>query len=234
MNIRLKILAIFILTLIIGVGGGYLYYSLITQRIVIGDPESLMYEYHPEPVVIPGVNLSNVNVKKVRRNTKEYDEMVVPDAGRKLPSEGTVGGIGSSSSGGLSGFGGYSYRRGTIESTNGGGGGAGGGGMMAYGSGGRSGGDNASGGYSSGGGMMGGTAPVLASRVPTTTTPPTMDGGTTILVDPMVDPNESDRVPVGEGMWILMLMALVYGVIKSPPAIRRRVKSEELKHIHGD
>ena len=91
MNIRLKILAIFILTLIIGVGGGYLYYSLITQRIVIGKSESLMYEYHPEPVVIPGVNLSNVNVKKVRRNTKDYDEMVVPGAGRKLPSEGTVG-----------------------------------------------------------------------------------------------------------------------------------------------
>ena len=67
MNIRHKILAIFILTLIIGVGGGYLYYSLITQRIVIGKSESLMYEYHPEPVVIPGVNLSNVNVKKVRR-----------------------------------------------------------------------------------------------------------------------------------------------------------------------
>ena len=227
MNIRLKILAIFILTLIIGVGGGYLYYSLITQRIVIGEPESLMYEYHPEPVVIPGVNLSNVNVKKVRRNTKDYDEMVVPDAGRKLPSEGTVGGIGSSSSGALSGFGGYSYRRGTIESTNGGGGGAGGGGMMAYG-GGRSAGGDVSGGYSSGGGMMGGTSPLMVPR--TKNNPPTTGGGI-ILVDPgtYTTPGEEvgNPIPVGEGWWILMLMALVYGVIKSPSAIRRRVKSEE-------
>ena len=228
MNIRHKILAIFILTLIIGVGGGYLYYSLINQRIVIGEPESLMYEYHPEPVVIPGVNLSNVNVKKVRRNTKDYDEMVVPDAGRKLLSEGTVGGIGSSSSGGLSGFGGYSYRRGTIESTNGGGGGAGGGGMMAYGSGGRSAGGDVSGGYSSGGGMMGGTSPLMVPR--TKNNPPTTGGGI-ILVDPgtYTTPGEEvgNPIPVGEGWWILMLMALVYGVIKSPSAIRRRVKSEE-------
>ena len=227
MNIRHKILAIFILTLIIGVGGGYLYYSLITQRIVIGEPESLMYEYHPEPVVIPGVNLSNVNVKKVRRNTKDYDEMVVPDAGRKLLSEGTVGGIGSSSSGGLSGFGGYSYRRGTIESTNGGGGGAGGG-MMAYGGGGRSAGGDVSGGYSSGGTMMGGTSPLM---VPKTKNDPPRTGGGIILVDPgtYTTPGEEvgNPIPVGEGWWVLLLLALGYGVIKSPYAIRRRVKSEE-------
>ena len=227
MNIRLKILAIFILTLIIGVGGGYLYYSLITQRIVIGEPESLMYEYHPEPVVIPGVNLSNVNVKKVRRNTKDYDEMVVPDAGRKLHSEGTVEGIGSSSSGGLSGFGGYSYRKRTIESTNGGGGGAGGG-MMAYGGGGRSAGGDVSGGYSSGGTMMGGTSPLMVPR--TKNNPPTTGGGI-ILVDPgtYTTPGEEvgNPIPVGEGWWVMLLLALGYGVIKSPPAIRRRVKSEE-------
>ena len=227
MNIRHKILAIFILTLIIGVGGGYLYYSLITQRIVIGEPESLMYEYHPEPVVIPGVNLSNVNVKKVRRNTKDYDEMVVPDAGRKLLSEGTVGGIGSSSSGGLSGFGGYSYRKRTIESTNGGGGGAGGG-MMAYGGGGRSAGGDVSGGYSSGGTMMGGTSPLMVPR--TKNNPPTTGGGI-ILVDPgtYTTPGEEvgNPIPVGEGWWVLLLLALGYGVIKSPYAIRRRVKSEE-------
>ena len=227
MNIRHKILAIFILTLIIGVGGGYLYYSLITQRIVIGEPESLMYEYHPEPVVLPGVNLSNVNVKKVRRNTKDYDEMVVPDAGRKLHSEGTVEGIGSSSSGGLSGFGGYSYRKRTIESTNGGGGGAGGG-MMAYGGGGRSAGGDVSGGYSSGGTMMGGTSPLM---VPKTKNDPPRTGGGIILVDPgtYTTPGEEvgNPIPVGEGWWMMLLLALVYGVIKSPPAIRRRVKSEE-------
>lgn len=230
MNIRLKILAIFILTLIIGVGGGYLYYSLITQRIVIGEPESLMYEYHPEPVVIPGVNLSNVNTRKIRRHAMNNDVLAIPDASTILPSEAIIGKIGSSSTSTTSGFGGYSYRKRTIESTNGGGGGAGGG-MMAYGGGGRSGGDNASGGYSSGGGMMGGTSSLLAPRNDKYK-PPT-NGNGIILVDPGTYTTQGgeitgqNMIPVGEGFWILMLMALVYGVIKSPPAIRRRVKSEE-------
>ena len=224
MNIRLKILAIFILTLIIGVGGGYLYYSLITQRIVIGKSESLMYEYHPEPVVIPGVNLSNVNTRKIRRHAMNNDVLAIPDASTILPSEAIIGKIGSSSTSTTSGFGGYSYRKRTIESTNGGGGGAGGG-MMAYGGGGRSAGGDVSGGYSSGGTMMGGTAPVLAPRYKPTTNPP-MTGGGVILVDPMTDPT-GNPIPVGEGWWVLLLLALGYGVIKSPPAIRRRVKSEE-------
>ena len=226
MNIRLKILAIFILTLIIGVGGGYLYYSLITQRIVIGEPESLMYEYHPEPVVIPGVNLSNVNTRKIRRHAMNNDVLAIPDASTILPSEAIIGKIGSSSTSTTSGFGGYSYRKRTIESTNGGGSGINSTGMLAYGGGSsRSGGNNASGGYSHGGTMMGGPAPVLAPRYKPTTNPP-MTGGGVILVDPMTDPT-GNPIPVGEGWWVLLLLALGYGVIKSPYAIRRRVKSEE-------
>ena len=228
MNIRHKILAIFILTLIIGVGGGYLYYSLITQRIVIGEPESLMYEYHPEPVVIPGVNLSNVNTRKIRRHAMNNDVLAIPDASIILPSEAIIGKIGSSSTSTTSGFGGYSYRKRTIESTNGGGGGAGGGGMMAYGSGGRSAGGDVSGGYSYGGTMMGGTSPLMVPR--TKNNPPTTGGGI-ILVDPgtYTTPGEEvgNPIPVGEGWWVLLLLALGYGVIKSPFAIRRRVKSEE-------
>ena len=227
MNIRLKILAIFILTLIIGVGGGYLYYSLITQRIVIGKSESLMYEYHPEPVVIPGVNLSNVNTRKIRRHAMNNDVLAIPDASTILPSEAIIGKIGSSSTSTTSGFGGYSYRKRTIESTNGGGGGAGGG-MMAYGGGGRSAGGDVSGGYSSGGTMMGGTSPLM---VPKTKNDPPRTGGGIILVDPgtYTTPGEEvgNPIPVGEGWWMMLLLALVYGVIKSPPAIRRRVKSEE-------
>ena len=216
MNIRLKILAIFILTLIIGVGGGYLYYSLITQRIVIGEPESLMYEYHPEPVVLPGVNLSNVNTRKIRRHAMNNDVLAIPYASTILPSEAIIGKIGSSSTSTTSGFGGYSYRRGTIESTNGGGGGAGGGGMLAYGGGSsRSGGNNASGGYSHGGTMMGGTAPVLAPPRNDKYKPPT-NGNGIILVDPMTETMTDgttmlgERVSVGEGWWILMLMGIAY------------------------
>ena len=224
MNIRHKILAIFILTLLVVLGGGYAYYSLI-KEIQKMDEEYVTDVYYQEPTVIPGVNLGNVNPKKVRRNTKDNAPLVVPDAGRKLPSEGTVGGIGASSSGALTGFGGYSYRKRTIESTGGAGGGMSGGGMMAYGGGSRTGGDHASGGYSSGGGMMGGTSPLMAPRYKPTTNPP-MTGGGVILVDPMNDPT-GNPIPVGEGWWVLLLLALGYGVIKSPPAIRRRVRSEE-------
>ena len=206
MNIRHKILAIFILTLLVVVGGGYAYYSLI-KEIQKMDEEYVTDVYYQEPTVIPGVNLGNVNPKKVRRNTKDNAPLVVPDAGRKLPSEGTVGGIGSSSSGALSGFGGYSYRKRTIESTNGGGGGAGGG-MMAYGGGGRSAGGDVSGGYSSGGGMMGGTSPLMAPRYKPTTNPP-MTGGGVILVDPMNDPT-GNPIPVGEGWWVLLLLGIAY------------------------
>ena len=228
MNIRHKILAIFILTLLVVLGGGYAYYSLI-KEIQKMDEEYVTDVYYQEPTVIPGVNLGNVNPKKVRRNTKDNAPLVVPDAGRKLPSEGTVGGIGASSSGALTDFGGYSYRKRTIESTGGGGGGMSGGGMMAYGGGSRSGGDYASGGYSSAGTMMSGTSSLLVPRTKPTTPPIT--GGGIILVDPgtYTTPGEEvgNPIPVGEGWWILMLLALGYGVVKSPFATRRRVRSEE-------
>ena len=97
---------------------------------------------------------------------------------------------------------------------------------MAYSGGSRSGGDNASGSY--GGTMMGGTSPLMVPR--TKNNPPTTGGGI-ILVDPgtYTTPGEEvgNPIPVGEGWWVLLLLALGYGVIKSPYAIRRRVKSEE-------
>lgn len=209
MNNRLKILIIFILTLIITVGGGYLYYTQLT-KIQKMDEEYLTEVHYREPVVIPGVNLGNVNPKKVRRNSKDNEPLIVPDAGRKLPSEGTVGDIETSSTGRLTGFGGHTYPKRTIESNNGGGSGAGGGNMLAYSGSSRSGGSSSAGGYSSGGTMMGGTAPVMAPRIPTTS-PPTVGTGT-ILVDPMNDPLESERVPVGDGLWILIALALGYSI----------------------
>ena len=76
--------------------------------------------------------------------------------------------------------------------------------------------------------MMGGTSPLMVPR--TKNNPPTTGGGI-ILVDPgtYTTPGEEvgNPIPVGEGWWMMLLLALVYGVIKSPPAIRRRVKSEE-------
>ena len=224
MNNRLKILTIFILTLVVAVGGGYLYYSMITD-LQQSDEEYITGVYYEQPVVIPGVNMGNVNPNKVRRSAERLQSGAnLPDTKTKLPSEIAVGSAGSSSSGTLSGFGGYSYRKKAAESSYSGTGGFAGG-MIAYGGGSRSGGGDVSGGYSSGGTMMGGTSPLMAPRYKPTTNPP-MTGGGVILVDPMNDPT-GNPIPVGEGWWVLLLLALGYGVIKSPPAIRRRVRSEE-------
>ena len=226
MNNRLKILTIFILTLVVAVGGGYLYYSMITD-LQQSDEEYITGVYYEQPVVIPGVNMGNVNPNKVRRSAERLQSGAnLPDTKTKLPSEIAVGSAGSSSSGTLSGFGGYSYRKKAAESSYSGTGGFAGG-MMAYGGGSRSGGDNASGSY--GGTMMGGTSSLLVPRTKPTT-PPTTGGGI-ILVDPGTYTTPGDEVgnpiPVGEGWWVLLLLALGYGVIKSPFATRRRVKSEE-------
>jgi len=42
--------------------------------------------------------------------------------------------------------------------------------------------------------------------------PPIQD---VILVDPMTDPNEADRIPVGEGWWILLIFASAYLIYKN-------------------
>ena len=219
MNNRLKILTIFILTLVVAVGGGYLYYSMITD-LQQSDEEYITGVYYPKPVVIPIATQENVFQKKERIKNTNFPVQEMPE----LSSESSVREFGVATSGTLSGFGGYSYRKKAAESSYSGTGGFAGG-MIAYGGGSRSGGGDVSGGYSSGGTMMGGTSPLMAPRYKPTTNPP-MTGGGVILVDPMNDPT-GNPIPVGEGWWILMLLALGYGVIKSPPAIRRRVRSEE-------
>ncbi len=210
MNNRRKILTIFILTLVIAVGGGYLYYSMLTD-IRQSDEEYLTGVYYEEPVVVPGVNMGNVNPKKVRRNTKVNAPLIVLDAGQKLQSEIAVGSVGLYSSSTLSGIGGYSYRKKAAESSYSGTGGFAGS-MMAYGGGSNSGGDNASGGYSSGGTTMGGTSSLLVPRNNNYKNPPTTGNGI-ILVDPMTDP-KGNPIPVGEGWWMLMLLALGYAPLR--------------------
>ena len=215
MNNRLKILTIFILTLVVAVGGGYLYYSMITD-LQQSDEEYITGVYYEQPVVIPRVNMGNVNPNKVRRSAERLQSGAnLPDTKTKLPSEIAVGSAGSSSSGTLSGFGGYSYRKKAAESSYSGTGGFAGG-MMAYGGGSRSGGDHASGGYSSAGTMMSGTSSLLVPRTKPTTPPIT--GGGIILVDPgtYTTPGEEvgNPIPVGEGWWILLLLALGYAPLR--------------------
>ena len=206
MNIRLKILAIFILTLVIAVGGGYLYYSLLTD-LQQSDEEYIAGVYYPKPVAIPIATQENVFQKKERIKHTNFPIQKMPD----LPSESSVREFGVATSGTLSDFGGYSYRKKATESTYSGTGGFAGS-MMAYGGGSNSGGDNASGGYSSGGTTMGGTSSLLVPRNNHYKNPPTTGNGI-ILVDPMTDP-KGNPIPVGEGWWMLMLLALGYAPLR--------------------
>ena len=87
-------------------------------------------------------------------------------------------------------------------------------GPMAYGG---SRGSSASSSFGSSGGMMGGTS--------ATTSPsafvPFAPGTTNVpLSDPGADPDPNSMIPVGNGVWILIVMALGYGLIKSPPPPR--------------
>ncbi len=44
--------------------------------------------------------------------------------------------------------------------------------------------------------------------------PPFTGGNNTIIIDPGVDPNPDNKIPVGDGVWILSILALAYGLKK--------------------
>ncbi len=209
MNNRLKILIIFILTLLIVVGGGYTYYMMITQRIA--PREAGMF--NPGNVVTPEVSVGNKNTKKRLANRpKVYQSLHVKnltDAG--LPSEGTLRGMNAQPDETLPGFRGYSYRRTAKEDDYTAQNGAAGGNLMAYRSGYRNG--NTQGAtYSSGGTSMGSTSSLLVPRNGNYN-PPTNGG--IIIVDPMTDPT-GQKIPAGNGIWILLILAAGYAWRKKP------------------
>ena len=229
MNISKKIAEIILLTLAVVMGGGFVYYTMLSD--IQMDSKSVSNIYIQKPVS-PTVQLDNINSTNSRRissNTQQKNAIKMPRAAATplhrdvqpgmfptIPANNQPGNIN------------YTYKlrnkrnSDTYQSS-----GNGTADILAYGRhGSQTDGEVSTQGT---GGITltepGATSPFAVPRNPNGTPPANGEG--IILVDPMTDPLAENQIPVGEGGWILLLLALGYGVIKSPFATRRRVRSEE-------
>ena len=211
MNMKKKISEVILLTLAVVMGGGYVYYSLLTNSndnfnknttVVFNDVQIGSSNNKP----------GSIYSKKPQRTASgQHNTTTSGVSGLQLPSLTELSAVGSHESGVLSGSTGYSYSYNakTRDKINPSTSGTGIGGMLAYGSSGRgTGGDEQT--ASDGVGTVitapGATTPFA---VPLRPESPTGQNGL-ILVDPMTDPIATDRIPVGEGGWILLLLVVGY------------------------
>ena len=228
MNIRKKLAEIILLTLTVVMGGGFVYYTMLSD--IQMDSKSVSNIYIQKPVS-PTVQLDNINSTNSRRtssNTQQKNVIKMPSAAATpLHRDVQPGMIATTPANNQPGNISYTYNlRNKRNSDTYQGSGYGTTDILAYGRrGSRTDGEVSTQGT---GGITltepGATSPFAVPRNPFA--PPSNDEGI-ILVDPMTDPLAENRIPVGEGWWVLLLLALGYGVIKSPFATRRRVKSEE-------
>ena len=220
MNIKKRISEIVLLTLAVVVGGGYIYYSLLTNSNDNFNKNTTVV-FNNMPVGSSNSKPGNIYAKKPQRTASgQHNTTTSGVSGLQLPSLNEMSAVGSHSSDMFSGNTGYSYSYNakTRDKINPSTSGTGIGGMLAYGSSGRG-----TGGYeqtaSDGVGTVitapGATTPFA---VPLRPESPTGQNGL-ILVDPMTDPIVTDRIPVGEGGWILLLLVVGYAGWKrtAPP-----------------
>lgn len=228
MNIRKKLAEIILLTLTVVMGGGFVYYTMLSD--IQMDSKSVSNIYIQKPVS-PTVQLDNINSTNSRRtssNTQQKNVIKMPRAAATpLHRDVQPGMIATTPANNQPDNISYTYNlRNKRNSDMYQGSGYGTTDILAYGRrGSRTDGEVSTQGT---GGITltepGATSPFAVPRNPFA--PPSNDEGI-ILVDPMTDPLAENRIPVGEGWWVLLLLALGYGVIKSPFATRRRVRSEE-------
>lgn len=220
MNIKKRISEIVLLTLAVVMGGGYIYYSLLTNSNDNFNKNTTVV-FNNMPVGSSNSKPGNIYAKKPQRTASgQHNTTTSGVSGLQLPSLNEMSAVGSHSSDMFSGNTGYSYSYNakTRDKINPSTSGTGIGGMLAYGSSGRG-----TGGYeqtaSDGVGTVitapGATTPFA---VPLRPESPTGQNGL-ILVDPMTDPIVTDRIPVGEGGWILLLLVVGYAGWKrtAPP-----------------
>ncbi len=210
MNFRKKISEILLLTLAVVVGGGYVYYSSLTDT---GDrfSKNTTVVFNNAPVVGSKTRLENVRTKRQHKAYGNHQNTVDPlPSGTQLPSSVGYQATGSHTVGLLSGSTGYSFRAKTPDKTNLSTGGFGAGGMLAFGSGGGRSSDNGLSAQNTGGVMLsepGATSPFAGSIRPNSV--PKQNNGL-ILIDPMNDPLDYERIPVGDGGWVLVILAIGY------------------------
>ncbi len=224
MNIRKKIAEIILLTLTVVMGGGFVYYTMLSD---IQMDSTNIYIQKPVSPTVQLDNIYSTNSRRTSSNTQQKNVIKMPSAAATpLHRDVQPGMIATTPANNQPGNISYTYNlRNKRNSDTYQGSGYGTTDILAYGRrGSRTDGEVSTQGT---GGITltepGATSPFAVPRNPFA---PPSNGEGIILVDPMTDPT-GNPIPVGEGWWVLLLLALGYGVIKSPPAIRRRVKSEE-------
>ena len=225
MNIRKKIAEIILLTLTVVMGGGFVYYTMLSD---IQMDSTNIYIQKPVSPTVQLDNIYSTNSRRTSSNTQQKNVIKMPSAAATpLHRDVQPGMIATTPANNQPGNISYTYNlRNKRNSDTYQGSGYGTTDILAYGRrGSRTDGEVSTQGT---GGITltepGATSPFAVPRNPFA---PPSNGEGIILVDPMTDPLAENRIPVGEGWWILMLLALGYGVVKSPFATRRRVRSEE-------
>ena len=211
MNIKRKISGIMLLTMVILIGGGFVYYSILSD---IRQVPGAVYTLNLQKAESPTVRLDNINSKnRSSASHKQQEKLSVARASttplnNEVRREASVSISGNIQSGSTSYT--YSKKNRDTKSTYQDGG-FGSTSMLAYGS--NRGRDKGSEQSVQTFGAVGITEPGASSpfAVPRNpyATPPT-NGEGIIMVDPMTDPLVTNRIPVGEGGWILLMLALGY------------------------
>ena len=215
MNIRKKLAEILLLTLTVVMGGGFVYFTMLSDIRQEPGSVSIIYLQKAES---PTVRLDNINSRnrssalRSKQQKTSVPRAAVTSLQKEVRSEAIVYISGNI----LSGSTNYTYRKksrdtkstyqdGGFGSTS----------ILAYGNNrGRANGSEQP--IQTFGAATitepGATSPFAVPRNPYAT-PPT-NGEGIIMVDPMTDPLVTNRIPVGEGGWILLLLALGYVVWK--------------------
>lgn len=230
----IKILTVLLLTLFVVVGGGYYFYTLVHPKasdgtfwyefFLIGEPRQTME-------LVPNY-YENLPSIKTNSRSKPY----VPASNPSLLGSSESSGLGGLSSGlaesnlpkynfnkrqgtsstTYSNKGGYAYKIYTQEGRpyNSAGGVLS---YNAYGSSGFRGSSGYAGNSSSGGGIATISSPLAVPFSNSYTGSPTTTSGT-ILFDPSAattEEIEKNTIPIGEGLWIMLMMAGVYGLLRN-------------------
>ena len=205
MKIKQKLAAIFLLSIIVLGGGGYFLSYMFSKDEAFFISEADIEYYIEKPTIVTSVMLGNAKSASSLKSKTTYDESILPDMKANPLSETSGVGSGAASGQGLysssgSAHGAKSWKDESIVSTSGGSSS----GLMAYGG---SRGSSVSSGSSGGsGGMMGGTSGYSSPAAFV----PMFNDNTTTSIPPSGDPDPGVMIPVGDGLWILMLLAAGY------------------------
>ncbi len=214
MNIRKKIAEIILLTLTVVMGGGFVYYTMLSDIQMDSKSVSNIYIQKTES---PTVQLDNINSKNSRHTSPNTRQKVIsmPRAAatplhRDIRRDATVTASGNNQPGNTN----YTYSiKSRKSSDNYQGNDYGTTGILSY----RSRGSQTNGEIAeqSTEGITltepGATSPFAVPKNPNGTPP--SNGEDIILVDPMTDPNTNNKIPAGEGMGLLFLLITGYASI---------------------